>query len=352
MKIARAQISRASQAAGREARGDFLGYIFAVVCLVWVLRAVDFSALAEHVADIRLGLIGAAILFDVLSYIVQGWRWTLLLRPVGLLSVFEATQAIYTGLFVNEVLPLKLGEAVRGFLAARRLETGFTSVLPAMLVERFFDAVWLAAGFAVTACFVDLPPRLIKTGEFFGAAVILVIGVFALLAGFGAKGENESTDVAADTRGEQKKARLERLKAAFFKFSKSLRAVGTRPASIAAFLLSLALIFLQAASFWLAMRAYGINVSPLIGLPVFLIVHVGSALPGAPSNVGSYQFFTVLALTLFGIDKAVAAEFSIVVFLALTAPLWILGFLALSSSGLTLSALREEIRRLRSDKNA
>jgi hypothetical protein len=36
-------------------------------------------------------------------------------------------------------------------------------------------------------------------------------------------------------------------------------------------------------------------------------------IPNAPANVGSYQFFSVLGLTLFGVDKTVAAGFSIAV---------------------------------------
>ena len=58
------------------------------------------------------------------------------------------------------------------------------------------------------------------------------------------------------------------------------------------------------------------------GLAVFIIVHLGTLVPGAPANVGSYQFFTVLGLTLFGVEKAAAAGFSFVVFTVLTAPLW------------------------------
>jgi hypothetical protein len=63
-------------------------------------------------------------------------------------------------------------------------------------------------------------------------------------------------------------------------------------------------------------------------------VWLGTLVPSAPANVGSYQFFTVLGLTLFGVEKATAAGFSLVVFTVLTAPLWAIELWALSSSGL------------------
>jgi hypothetical protein len=96
-------------------------------------------------------------------------------------------------------------------------------------------------------------------------------------------------------------------------------------------------------SFWLVMIAFGIRLSPLAGALVFLIVHVGTALPNAPSNVGAYQFFCVVGLQLFGVEKTLAAAFSIVVFVLLTLPLWVLGFIAMARSGATIATIRADL---------
>jgi hypothetical protein len=77
-----------------------------------------------------------------------------------------------------------------------------------------------------------------------------------------------------------------------------------------------------------------------------LVVRLGTAIPNAPTNVGSFQFFAVLALRLFGEDKTIAAGFSMVYFLALTAPLWILGLLAISRTGISLSTIQFETAAL------
>jgi hypothetical protein len=77
-----------------------------------------------------------------------------------------------------------------------------------------------------------------------------------------------------------------------------------------------------------------------------LVVRLGTAIPNAPANVGSVQFFTVLALRLFGEDKTIAAGFSMVYFLALTAPLWILGLLDISRTGISLSTIQFEAAAL------
>jgi hypothetical protein len=54
----------------------------------------------------------------------------------------------------------------------------------------------------------------------------------------------------------------------------------------------------------------------------------------------------VIALTLFGIDKTFATGFSVVVFVVLTVPLWVLGSLALGrSTGATLASIRTHVRQ-------
>ena len=93
------------------------------------------------------------------------------------------------------------------------------------------------------------------------------------------------------------------------------------------------------------MLGYGLRLSLWIGVAVFVIVSLGTAIPNTPANIGSYQFFAVLGLTLFGVDKTSATGFSLVVFTLLTLPLLAIGFLALSRSGMSLAAIREELRR-------
>jgi uncharacterized membrane protein YbhN (UPF0104 family) len=112
-----------------------------------------------------------------------------------------------------------------------------------------------------------------------------------------------------------------------------------------AFALSLPFLALQAITLWLIMLGYGLRLSIWVGVAVYVIVGLGTALPNTPANVGSYQFFAVLGLTLFGVDKTSATGFSLVAFTLLSLPLLIIGFLALSRSGLSLAAIREELRR-------
>jgi hypothetical protein len=94
------------------------------------------------------------------------------------------------------------------------------------------------------------------------------------------------------------------------------------------------------------MRAYDLNLSFWAGAVVFLIVHLGTAIPNAPANIGTYQFFCVVGLSLFGVEKTLATAFSVVVFIILTIPLWVIGMIALSYTSMSLTEIRNEINRL------
>ncbi|MBO0799588.1 MAG: flippase-like domain-containing protein, partial [Blastocatellia bacterium] len=132
------------------------------------------------------------------------------------------------------------------------------------------------------------------------------------------------------------------------KLSDFLQGMALRREFYLSLAVSLLLLIFQALAFWLVMRGAGLHLSIWIGTAVYLIVHLGTAIPNAPANVGSYQFFTVAGLTLFGVEKSAAAGFSLVIFTLLTLPLLVLGFAALSTSGINLLKLRRQAQDLAS----
>lgn len=142
-----------------------LSYLLALAGLVWVFHDLQLRQLVSLITVRSWWLVAASVFFDVLTYMLQGLRWRLLLAPVGHLRSLRATQAIYAGLFTNEVVPLRFGELVRAFLASRWLGSGIEVVAPSVIVERFLERLWLAVGLALAAMFVPLPRNLIEANR-------------------------------------------------------------------------------------------------------------------------------------------------------------------------------------------
>jgi glycosyltransferase 2 family protein len=319
-----------------------LGYFLAVACLVWVFHDVQVGRLLDSMTSVNWWWVALAIVFDILSYTCQGWRWQLLLKPVGDISLIRTTQAIYAGLFTNEVLPMRFGELVRAYLVSRWARIGFAATIPSMVVERLLDGVWLAIAIGLTAICVPLPKDLIEAGDVLGVVVLVATGLFIYII---LRKEKTYTERAGEQASGWKL--LSRISKFMGRLASELHQIGTSRLIYPALILSLAFLLLQALAYWLIMWGYGLKLSFLVGFVVLLVVHLGTAIPNAPANVGTYQFFTVVGLGLFGIDKTLATGFSIVVFVLLTVPLWVIGFFALSRSGMTLTEIKNEIGKLR-----
>jgi hypothetical protein len=318
-----------------------LGYALAVVFLAWVIHGTRLDQLFANVGSISWPLVGLGLACDVLSYVCAGVRWHFLLKPVGRISPLRTTQAIYAGLFLNEILPMRVGELTRAYLVSRRLGVQVMSIVPSMAMERFFEAAWLAVGIGLTTMFVPVPARLVRAGDILGAAVLVGAAAFVVLVFWRKRRPAEAT--SPRDAGPNLGRRLKRL---ILGLGRGVGEIGLSGNTASAFFLTLLFFAFQAASFWLILIAYHLSFSIWVGTAVFLIVYFGTALPNAPANVGAYQFFCVLGLRLFGVDKTLATGFSIVVFILLTLPLIVVGFFAMARSGLTIRTLREDLRRI------
>jgi uncharacterized protein (TIRG00374 family) len=329
---------RKTAARGRASRviRGVIGYVLAIACLVWVFHDVRVSELLRYIRNISWGWVVLAIVADILSYVCQAWRWRLLLKPLGRISIISATQAIYAGLFANEILPMRVGEFVRAYVVSQWMSAKVSAVFPSMLVERLLDGILLTVALGLCVSFVSLPREFREAGDIF--AVFTLIGVAAFIYLILPRDSNDDVTERAGGRMVLKKVRE-----FFNSISEGLRAIHRGRDLYRSFAISIAFLALQALAFWLIMRAYGLEFSVWIGAVVFLIVHLGTAIPNAPANIGTYQFFTVVGLVLFGVDKTVATGFSIVVFVLLTVPLWLIGFVALMRSGFSLHSLRATV---------
>jgi uncharacterized protein (TIRG00374 family) len=314
-----------------------LGYLLPALGLLWVFYNIHAKRLLEGVAAIMWWWVAAAVVCDILSYLCQGLRWQMLLRSTGEVSWGRATQAIYAGLFASELLPLRGGELVRAYLVSRWMDAGLASVLPSIVVERIFDGVCLLTAFALVATFVPLPGDLLVAELTLAIVVLLAVSLLVYVR-FRRPGDDLKAGIGRDPARRRFWRRitplLDRLdlvaKTRFFYLSLSI---------------SLLMMMFQAAAFWLMTRAFNLHLNVWAGIVVFLIVRVGTVVPNAPANVGTYQFFCVVGLTLFGVEKSLAAGFSLAVFAILTVPLWVIGLLALSRSGKTLAAIRNDVTR-------
>src|SRR5688572_2193460 len=230
----------------------------------------------------RWSWVAAAVLFDILVYFLQGWRWSLLLRPVANIPFAQSIRAIYVGLFANEILPLRTGEIIRCYLQGRWSHLPFTVVLSSALIERIFDGVWLIICLLVTMQFVELPELYSRLGQLLGIAVLLG---GALLAG--AMFFKHGTRAALENHRWLAKLNI---------LLEDLYIIGHSRYLYLSAAASLPYLLLQVLPIYGLARAYGIDITLGQGFALMVILRLVSVVPQAPGNLGAFQAAAVLGL--------------------------------------------------------
>ena len=317
-----------------------LGYGLAIASLVWVFRDFHIMQALHELANVNYRWVLVGMSFDVISYGVQAVRWKWLLTPFGKVRLGKTIRAVYAGLFANMVFPLRPGEVLRSYLLSNSEEISIGRVLGSVGVERLVDLVIAAAGLAIVSLVVDLPPRFKKIADTLGIVTLLLLAIVVLLILY------LEIKLGKDLSPEGRPRRLPgKVMAALM----GLHAMGTAPSFYPSVLASLLMPFCQVVGLWAMMHAYRLHLTFLAAVVVLLVINLGVSLPNAPANVGSYQFFCVVGLSVFQVEKSTATGFSFFAFLALTLPISLLGFVALIRSGLSLRSMRERVTHLPSE---
>jgi uncharacterized protein (TIRG00374 family) len=308
-----------------------LCYAASAACLYFVFRQVEYKTLVHAFSVLQPGWLLLAMLGSMVVYLANTIRWSILTGPLLARSgkrvgFWRTLQAVYIGLFFNEVLPLRPGEVIRCYLFSRWNGLALSATFASAILERILDGVWLLAGFFVVAVLIHLPRGLMT-----GAAILLgfVIAGMAAWLWLAQRAATSRKRNLGTRRGTGIKADI----------LEALEITGRPRALLAAGLASCMPIGCNILAMWFLMKGAGFHLPVVAAMAVLLIIRVATVVPNSPGNLGSYQFFCYVALGLFGVSKGDAAAFSLLSFGIFTVPLLIGGAIAVVASGLKMGAL-------------
>jgi uncharacterized membrane protein YbhN (UPF0104 family) len=304
-----------------------VGCLISAGAMYWTFHGVELRAVVQDLASTSWGWVPLAALADLFVYVWQSWRWNLLLGPIARIPLWRSIRAIYVGLFVNEILPMRPGELLRAYLQARWSQLPFSVTLSSVVIERFFDGIWLFLATFAATFFIRLP------GHVVGLARLLLV---ALLVG-------AALLVMVNLRRQNEGARPSGWLGVLLT---DLRLMARSPLFYWSFLASLPYLLLQTAPIYLLLKAYGLELSVWASLVIVLMQRLGTALPQGPGNVGVLQLMTKQALSLFGVDPTTAAGFSMLAWIVITAPLLLAGSVAVIVTGMRVGELKRHVETL------
>jgi uncharacterized protein (TIRG00374 family) len=289
------------------ARGRVLqivgGIVVSIALLIYLFWDVDLRDIAAHLANTYWSYLAASILLNLLSLWLRAWRWYYLFPPGAQPShLFSALMIGYMG---NNLLPLRAGELVRVYVAARRGQR-FWTTLATVVVERALDG--LALGLIVAGLFlvITFPPSLRWPATVFLVLDLIAMILLAVLA-------YAPAACAAMTNALfHRWPRLEeRAMNALGTMSEGFRGVRAGHHLLPIALSTVGIWLLFAVSIWTALHATHLDLPFAASWTVLAFLGLGVSLPSSPGFVGVVQAAGVLALALFAIPRTQALSFSI-----------------------------------------
>ena len=273
-----------------------------------LLRRVDLGALSDRLAMASLPLLALSLGTKLAGLGLMALRLERIAHSCGALGFGRAFRAQSITFVGNNVLPLRLGEALRvGFLARSGGVPAFACVGLAA-IERVLDSVFLVLFIAAA---LILFPRQIPTTSALHLFSALAIGAFVSLH-LAARFPTRLADVArfaGRPLGERAAAMLAEHALHFARGIAglaSLRVLSSITLLTAGYWVTSAL----SVSIWLA--ACSIEVPWYAAIVVLVFVSLATVIPSAPGFIGTYHYFAVLALSLFDVAPEAATSFAIV----------------------------------------
>jgi glycosyltransferase 2 family protein len=326
----------------------WVGVLISVV-FVWLsLRGLRLEKFWESVKGANYIWLIPGIAVYFVGVWVRAWRWHYLLGPIKKIptqTMFPITTIGYMG---NNIYPARAGEVLRAVILKRREGVSVSASLATIIVERIFDGVVMLA-----FVFVNLSElakltgasgfvgniqqvAIIGTGIFLGA-----LAAFLLAAMFPHFTARVGVWFFSHLLPERLHERIINLMTRFLDGLASLRS----PFNVLmVFFTSVLIWLLETGKYWFVMHAFDFSVSFFALMLMNGIVNLATTIPSAPGYVGTFDAPGIAVLTAYGVDKAVAAAYTLVLHAALWLPITALGAYYLAREGIRWSQSAEQIK--------
>jgi uncharacterized membrane protein YbhN (UPF0104 family) len=288
-----------------------LGLGLSALSLWLLLLAVDEQASLRILQHADPLLVGIAVTCLFVSLCAKIARWGALLPRRPAVSFRNLFSIVHISMFLNNVLPFRVGDGVRCAMTVRRHGIRISHVVSSMVAERVLDAATLALCFLAVTPFLSRTPLHVDLhaaalpGAVLGVALPLV-GALVLFSRRFAPG------------------RWARWSPALTSFAESWR----RMASIEGWT-----IWMWSAVAWVGaftlnyvlFHALGIHVSPVVAIVVGCSTNLAMLVPSSPAQIGVYHAAATLTLVAFGVDRSAAVSFSVLSHLVNVVPVSLVG---------------------------
>lgn len=318
-----------------------LGAGVSLLAAVFIVSEIDLGLLGDALQRARFVYVIPCILLLLAGLVTRALRWRLLLS--GGLPLDRAFHIMNVAYLVNGVLPLRIGEVARIYLAARvQPPVPVLKSTSTIIVERLLDLLSVVLLMAFALVVGPVPDELRATGAFFG-----MVGFFGFLfLVFLARQRSLAHRLlmwAMDMLPFLKRLKIDVWLDHFLDGLLPLTQMRTLLAALGWSAVSWGLSV--AAGFVLMYTFY--DEASLVATCLYIpAVAFAIAVPAVPGNLGTYELSILLALGAvgYGEPETVAVAFAVLVHATNVAVHAITGVVGFIQEGISLQQLMRETR--------
>lgn len=314
-----------SRAPGRRARLlGWAGVALSIVFAYLALRDVDLDSLAEALRGqeyVYLLPSGAVLGVGVL---LRAWRWQLLFEPAARPRLAHVTSALLIGYLFNSILPARAGELARVLALGRRTGLSRAQVLGTVVLERAFDVLALVGLLVAAAPFlppVDWLTAAAVLGAVAGAALLVVA---ASIRRYGTR----AARILLRPVAWLPRVGPERAEAMARSFVTGLVGITASRVLLSALAVTVLSWLVLAGSIWLLLLGADVEASFGVALLTLIATNLVLVLPSSPAALGAFEAAVVVALGAYGVERAEALSFALVLHALNLFPYLLLGYVA------------------------
>ena len=272
-----------------------------LILIYLCIRNIDFKQSISLLKNADLTLIVLGVCIYICSYLVRGFRWDYILAPLKKMKIFQSFYYLVFGFFMNNILPLRLGEFVRAIVAGKKLEISRSGVFATIVVERLMDIIIFIVSFFLIAMFVPNIPNWLQK-SFVLCAVIF--GLMFVVLFFMSKDEGKFLKLLYKFHLPLKITEI--IKSLFLKFASGLKFFQNKKLFSIVFITSIFVWIIESYAYKTLFLAFGLQVSAIQCLFVIVTTGIATMIPTAPGFIGAIESVGMVTLGIFGIEETTA----------------------------------------------
>jgi uncharacterized protein (TIRG00374 family) len=301
----------------------WLGVMISAVFLYFALRGweLDRAWLALRTANYGWIIPGVVVYF--FGVWARTWRWHYMLRPIKAVPLVRLFPVVVIGYMGNNIYPARAGELIRAYVLRQKEAVSISASLATIIVERIFDGVIMLLFVFVSLPLTPMPEGLRRVVVLFSLLFFGALAVFFVIAARPARSQVVYNWFIARLVPPRYQDLARGL---LDRFMDGLHCLRSGKDVLMIFVTSLVIWLAETVKYWFVMHSFDFSVPFYVLMLMNGVVNLATTIPSAPGYVGTFDAPGIEVLKQFGVDRAVATSYTLVLHAALLLPITLLGF--------------------------